>query len=93
LSGRRASGLLPNVAGTLLPSGTAGFRYSTRGDVIRWSVSVAKGYRPHGVVVVDRAGQIGQASVYSGPGVPLRAIATYPAAFARIRPPSRLCSK
>lgn len=88
---RRRSPLLPNVGGMLLPSGVAGLSYRSRGRTIRWSIKTTARYQPHGTVKVSAAGRIIDATVYSGPGLPLTAVVTYPAKAPAIKAPSRLC--
>lgn len=93
LSAVRSSALLPNVAGTLLPSGVAGLRYKTKGRTIQWSIKSSSEYQPHGTVRVNAAGRIVSATVYSGPGVPLTAVVSYPAKAPTIAAPAKLCGK
>lgn len=93
LSGLRASGLLPNVAGMLLPSGTAAVRYASSGRTVRWSVVTPRGFRPRGIVRVDRSGRIVAATIYSGPGVPLTATVTYPSRIPAIYAPRNVCAR
>ena len=93
VSGERSSALLPNVAGTLLPSGVAGLRYRIRGSTIRWSIKTTGTYQPHGRVRVNAAGRIVAATVFSGPGVPLTASVSYPVKTSKIVAPTRLCGK
>jgi hypothetical protein len=87
----RSTALLPNVAGMLLPSGVAAIHYSVKGRVIRWSTVSAGKFQPHGSVTVNRAGRIVSATVYSGPGVPLRAVVTYLGKAPAIVAPRKLC--
>jgi hypothetical protein len=89
----RSSALLPNVAGTLLPSGVAGLRYKIKGRTIQWSTRTTGAYQPHGRVRVNAAGRIVAATVYSGPGVPLTASVSYPAEKPKIAAPTKLCVK
>lgn len=91
VSAKRPSALLPNVAGMLLPSGVAAFRYTTTGRTIRWSIKTAGKYQPHGTVVVNAAGRIVSATIHSGPGVPLVAAVSYPATLSAIAAPAKLC--
>lgn len=88
---RRASSLLPNVGGMLLPSGEAGLSYKVAARTIRWSIKTAAKYSPHGVVRVNATGRIVRATVYSGPGVPLTATVSYPANAPGIKAPAKLC--
>lgn len=90
-SAKRPSALLPNVAGTLLPSGVAALKYAIKGRTIRWSIKTAGKYQPHGSVKVNAAGRIVSATVYSGPGVPLTAVLSYPKQVPKIRVPARVC--
>ncbi len=91
LAAKRPAALLPNIAGMLLPSGTAAIHYVLQGRTIGWSVSTAHGYQPHGMVTVDGAGRIVSATLHSGPGVPLIATAAYPTKPPSIAAPKRLC--
>jgi hypothetical protein len=92
VAAKRSGGLLPNVAGMLLPSGVAALRYRLDGRKLGWRISTGGGgYQPHGVVAVDLAGRIVSATVHSGPGAPLRATASYPATAPRITAPKRVC--
>ena len=92
LSAKRPSALLPNVAGTLLPSGIVGLHYRIKGQTIRWSIKSTAGYQPHGRVMVNAAGRIVAATVYSGPGVPLTATVSYPVKKPKITAPTKLCA-
>jgi hypothetical protein len=91
-SAKRPSALLPNVAGTLLPSGIAALHYTVKGKTIHWTIKSASKYQPHGSVTVNAAGRIVAATVYSGPGVPLTAVVSYPAKAPKIKAPGKLCS-
>ncbi len=93
VSTRRPSGLLPNVAGMLLPSGVAAMHYTAQGRTIHWSIKTSGKYQPHGTVTVNKAGVIISATVYSGPGVPMRAVVSYPVRAPKISAPRELCRK
>lgn len=92
-SAKRTSALLPNVAGMLLPSGIAALHYTVKGRSIHWTIKSASTYQPHGSVKVNGKGRIVSATVYSGPGVPLTAVVTYPAKAPKIAAPATLCHK
>ena len=93
ISTKRPSALLPNVAGMLLPSGVAAMHYTAQGRTIHWSIKTSGKYQPHGTVTVNKAGMIISATVYSGPGVPLRALVSYPVRAPKIAAPRALCRK
>jgi hypothetical protein len=92
-SAKRTTALLPNIAGTLLPSGIAALHYSVKGKTIHWTIKSTAKYQPHGFVKVNAAGRIVSATVYSGPGVPLTATVSYPAKAPKIGAPKLICSK
>jgi hypothetical protein len=87
----RPNVVLPNIVGSLLPVGTPGVHYVINGRTIHWAVRARGGFQPHGVVKVDAAGRLTTATVYSGPGAPLAATASYPATAPRIHIPGKLC--
>jgi hypothetical protein len=68
-------------------------RYKTKGRTIQWSIKSSSEYQPHGTVRVNAAGRIVSATVYSGPGVPLTAVVSYPAKAPTIAAPAKLCGK
>jgi hypothetical protein len=90
-SAKRSNALLPNVAGMLLPSGIAALKYSVKGRTISWSIKTTGKFQPHGSVKANASGQIVLATVYSGPGVPLTAVLSYPKQAPKIQAPARVC--
>lgn len=93
ISSKRSSPLLPNVAGMLLPSGISALHYAIKGHTIDWSIKTSAKYQPHGSVKVNKAGRIVAARIFSGPGVPLSGVVTYPVKAPKIVGPKKLCAK
>jgi hypothetical protein len=94
MSTKRPTTALPNLAGTMLPSGPT-VDYSVKRNTIAWTIKTANGYEPHGKVTTSGSRRIVTASVYTNPHLPVVAAFAYPRRPPRISPPkkARLCRR